>query len=235
VSPTVLCLLIVAAFSVQADTIYTNFGTGDTYSAGAGVIVTSDGSAWSSVAIAFTPSENYNLTSIEFVATDLFQGDPSGVTLGIFADSNGQPGGAPLESFTAGPLDAFGETVPVITVTSLLQPLLLANTQYWVGMNAAPGDMIVWNQNLTSADGFSETDGSGNWSVSDPLQDQGVVEIDGTLAGMIQQPQPTQSSDSGSSTPEPATWWLVASALSALAIFTHPTAPAPPQPKTTTR
>lgn len=229
------CILILAATipgaaTLQADVIYTNFGAGDAYSSGAGVIVTNDNSAWSSVAIAFTPSANYDLTSIELVATDIIP-DDLGATVGIFADNgSGQPGGAPLESFTSGPLGQFGQGVPVLTVTSLLQPLLLANTQYWIGLNAPVDGLIVWNQNVTSGLGFSQTDGSGNWSTSN--EDQGAVEIDGTLdAGVSAGVQPgppsvipaaavlIQTADSTPATPEPGAWWLAAGGLAAIARY----------------
>jgi hypothetical protein len=203
--------------TLRADTIYTNFGTGDdVYAAGAGVIVTNDGVAWSSVAVAFTPTANYTLTSIEFVVSDLIPNDSNDVTLGIFADNGGQPGATPLELFSVSPAGMFGDTVLVTTVSSILQPLLLADTQYWIGMNATPGDMVVWNQNVTGANGFSETDGAGNWSAADPLQAQGVLEVDGTLAP-LQPPDTTDSS--GLSTPEPGAWLLMAGGLAALAFF----------------
>ena len=218
----ILAVLIPAA-ALHADVIYTNFGTGTAYSSGAGVIVTSDNSAWSSVAIAFTPSANYDLTSIELVATDIIP-DYLGATLGIFADNgSGQPGGAPLESFALGPLGQFGDAVPLLTVESLLQPLLWANTQYWIGLNAPIGDLIVWNQNVTSSLGFSQTDGSGNWSTSNA--DQGAVEVDGTLDPNAPTP-PTQEGtvlpQTGqpiSSIPEPQSWWLMAAGLAAVAIY----------------
>lgn len=214
-----LLILLALAFgqgALRADTIFTNFGTGDTYDAGAGVIVTSDGMAWSSAAVAFTPVANYNLTSIEFVLSAVIPNDTNDVTLGIFADNNGEPGGAPLESFSVKPSGTLGQNLLVTTVTSILQPLLLADTQYWIGMNAAPGDLVAWNQNVTLANGFSETDGSGNWSPSDPLEAQGVLEVDGTLSAI----QPSVAAgDASVATPEPGTWLLVAGALGALAFF----------------
>ncbi len=98
--------------------------------------------------------------------------------------TEGLPDSTPLELFSASPAGQFGDNVLVTTVSSILHPLLLANTQYWIGMNAAPGDLIIWNQNITSANGFSETDGSGNWSAADPLQPQGALEVDGTLSAI---------------------------------------------------
>jgi hypothetical protein len=224
----IFAVSVSGGIALKADVIYTNFGTGDAYSSGAGIIVTNDNQAWSSVAIAFTPSASYDLTSIELVATDIIP-DYQGATFGIFADNgSGQPVGAPLESFTQVPLGQFGTAVPVLTLTSLLQPLLLANTQYWIGMNAPADDFIVWNQNITSSLGFSQTDGSGNWSTSNA--DQGVVEIDGTLDPSAPTPIPpapiddpsdilvTQTASSIGVTPEPRAWWLMAGGLAAIAI-----------------
>ena len=127
--------------------------------------------------------------------------------------SGGQPGGAPIELFTLSPLGQFGEAVPVLTVTSLLQPLLLVNTQYWIGMNAPVDDLIVWNQSVTSSMGFSQTDGSGNWAAAN--SDQGAVEIDGTLA-LNAPPALTRTDDSVASIPEPRAWWLVVGGLAAI-------------------
>lgn len=71
-------------------------------------------------------------------------------------------------------------------------------------------------QNVTSANGFSETDGSGNWSASDPLEAQGVLEVDGTLSAV----QPLAApADAPLSTPEPRTWLLLAGGFGALAFF----------------
>jgi len=216
---TFLICMVVFAGMARADVIYTNFGTGDAYAADTGILITSDNVEGSSVAIAFTPAENYTLSSIEFVATDLFPGDQDPVTLDIFADNGtGQPSQSPLESFTVGPLGQWGDAVPVITFTSILQPLLLADTQYWIGLGAAPGDLLVWNQNLTGANGFSETDGNGNWSGSDPFQAQGVVEIDGTLAAVIAQPD-TVPGQNLPSTPEPGVFGLMATGLAMTALL----------------
>jgi len=229
----ILGVLTVGCGVLRAGVVYSNFGNGDAYSAGNGLIVTSDSSAGSSVAVSFVPTANYTLTSIELVATDIIPDDLNSAALGIFADNGGQPFGAALESFTLGPLGQFGETVPVTTVTSLLQPLLLANTTYWVGLEAAPGDLIVWNQNTTGATGFSQTDGSGSWSASS--QFQGVVEIDGTLppVGFTSSANFTASE---ADVPEPRAFWMMALGLAVIARTGRRRAiPALPPPETTTR
>jgi hypothetical protein len=227
-----LPLLLALAFGhsiLRADTIYTNVDPSGSYAPGAGLIVTNDPVSGASVAIPFTPSDDYDLTSIEFVASDLIPGDSNDITLGIFADNGGQPGATPLESFSVTPAGMFADNLLVTTVSSILQPLLFADTQYWIGMNAAPGDLVIWNQNITSANGFSETDGSGNWSAADSLQPQGVLEVDGKLAN---QP-PDTSAALPSPVPEPAAWFLMAGGLVALAfLYRHfiPDTSAPPRP-----
>lgn len=227
-----LPLLLALAFGqtiLRADPVYTNFDDTDSYSTGAGLIVTNDPMTGASVAVAFTPTANYNLTSIEFAVSDLMPDDSSDVTLGIFADNGGLPGSSPFESFTATPTGMFGDTVLVTTVSSILQPLLYAGTQYWIGMNAAPGDMIVWNQNVTSANGFAESDGQGNWSAADSLQPQGALEVDGTLSAI----QPVDTTDAaGSPVPEPGVWTLMAAGLATLVMLRRRrrAVPAPRQP-----
>ncbi len=86
-------LVLLAALlpaALQADVIYTNFGDGDSFLAGSGLIVTRDGAAWSSVAVSFVPAAAYSLTSIEFAATTLIPG-AGGESLATFMDDNGHP------------------------------------------------------------------------------------------------------------------------------------------------
>jgi hypothetical protein len=230
-----LPVLLALAFGhgvLRADTIYTNFDYDDSYSysAGAGLIVTDDPISGASVAIAFTPSANYNLTSIGFVVSDLIPDDSNEVTLGIFADNGGLPGSTPLESFTATPAGMFGDNLLATTVSSILQPLLLADTQYWIGMSAAPQDLVIWNQNVTSANGFAETDGFGNWSLADPFQPQGALEVDGTLSPF--QPSSVVTDGLPSAVPEPGIPTLMAIGLVTLVLLRRRfrNAPEPPQP-----
>jgi hypothetical protein len=117
-------------------------------------------------------------------------------------------------------LGQIGSLAPVITVESVLQPLLLADTNYWIAMNAPAGDFLVWNQTVTSATGVSQTDGLGNWS-SSPGTPQVAAEVDGALAPLVTPDfNPEFGQGSGSpSTPEPATWWLTGGGFSAIAFW----------------
>lgn len=165
--------------ALRADVIYTNFGDGDSFLAGSGLIVTRDGAAWSSVAVSFIPAAAYSLTSIEFAASTLVSG-ANGESLAIFMDDNGHPAGTPLETIAFdGQMTPFGASSSLLTVQSTVHPLLEAGQTYWVGMNGANGGLAVWNQTTSPTAGFSATDGAGNWSADDAIQ--GAVELDGTL------------------------------------------------------
>jgi hypothetical protein len=165
--------------ALQADVIYTNFGDGDSFLAGSGLIVTRDGAAWSSLAMSFVPAASYSLSSIEFGASTLIAGS-AGASLAIFVDDDGHPAGTPLETIALdGLLSSFGDPSPLLKVKSTVHPLLEAGQTYWIGMNAAAGGLAVWNQTTALTTGFSTTDGAGNWSTWDDVQ--GAVQLKGKL------------------------------------------------------
>ena len=178
--------------------IYSNFASNDGYSIGTGLLVT-DNSFDYSVAVGFVPLHDYTLSSIDFVATRQSLDSPDSVTMSIFADTAGFPGGPALESDTLiGQTVQFGSNAPVLTVSSALDPILHANTRYWVEMDGPLGSLI-WNQNTTLASGLAETDGQGSWFSSNFTQ--GVVRINGEEIAPA---------------PEPASWLLMAGGLAGI-------------------
>lgn len=192
--------LVLCSSVLRASTIFTTFGLNNTYSVGTGLVVTDSNFSYS-VAVQFTPSADYKLSGIDFVATRQSPDSPDSVTLSIFSDGGGLPSGNPLEALTlAGQTVVFGGASPVLTVTSLINPVLYANHAYWVEMNAPLGSLI-WNHNTTLASGIAETDGLGNWSTSNSTQ--GVVRITGTEATLA---------------PEPQTWLMIAGGVAAVAL-----------------
>lgn len=210
--PRVLILagLVLCGSALRADTIYTNFGAGQAYASGSGVNV-ADGTNDYSVAEEFTPGANYDLTSVEFVATT--QNASNSVTVGIYADNSGVPGATALESFTytppSGPLGTLGNLVPVISVSSVLNPELLAGNNYWLVMDGAPSESLFWDQNSSGTFGLVETNGTpGNWLVNptnpNAGETNGVFEIDGRFVS------------GGPTIPEPGAWLLMASGLAVL-------------------
>ena len=184
-------ILMVSALALcgsvlKADIIYTNFGPGMAYTDGNGVGV-SNGAVEASVAESFTVSgSNYDLSSIEFVASTTTPNASNSVTISIYADSGGVPAATALESLTlTGQLAPFdGSLSPVLTVTSVTQPLLTAGSQYWVVMDGPSTEDLHWDQNSTFTVGFLETNGTpGNW-INNPnpfaLETNAVFEVDGT-------------------------------------------------------
>jgi hypothetical protein len=183
--------------ALHADVIYTNFGDGDSFLAGSGLIVTRDGAAWSSVAMSFVPAAAYSLSSIEFGASTLIPGS-TGASLAVFADDEGYPGGTPLETIALdGLISSFGDPSPLLKVKSTVHPLLEAGQTYWVGMNAAAGGLAVWNQTAALTTGFSTTDGAGNWTARGEVQ--GAVQLKGQLVfetpAPVTEPPPAPTPD----------------------------------------
>jgi hypothetical protein len=202
----ILAGLMLCGNVLRADIIYSNFGNSWSYIDGAGVNV-ADGTKDYSVASAFTPGANYDLTSIEFVAATNSPSDGNSVTVGIYADNSGIPGGTALESLTlTGPLHHFdGSLAPVLTVTSVANPELLGGTRYWLVMDGPPSETLFWYNNSTSTSGFVETDGTaGNWANLFPTETNGVFQVDGRQV------------TGGSTIPEPGAWMLMAGGLAVL-------------------
>ncbi len=205
----ILAGLALCGSVLRADFIAGNFNTGGTYSTGTGVNVT-DGTSDFSVSVEFTASANYDLSSIEFIATNDVPDPSDGLTLGIYANVSGHPGGTALESFSvSGPLPEHWQVdlVTPITVNSVLKPLLVAGTPYWVEMDGPTSATLYWDQNTAGKFGIAETDGKGNWLAPAATSGttQGVFEVDGDLVS------------GGSSAPEPHAWFLMAGGLAVVA------------------
>ena len=87
-------------------------------------------------------------------------------TISLDANSGGSPG-AVIESFaftgvTLGPL---GNNNTPITATSVLSPMLLGGTEYWVTLSSSLSYSIAWNLNSTGdmSPQASSTDGGATW------------------------------------------------------------------------
>jgi hypothetical protein len=196
--------LVLCGSILKADVLYTNFGPGTTYTDSSGVIV-SNGSVETSVAEELPVlSSSYDLSSIEFVASTETPSPSNSVTVGIYADNGGVPAATALETITlTGQLALFdGSLSPVLTATSVTNPLLAAGSQYWLVMDGPASEYLVWDLNSMLTVGYLETNGTaGEWRNSpNPFASEtnGVFEVDGTLV-------------SGATTaPEPRTWMLMA-------------------------
>jgi hypothetical protein len=205
------CALVLCGSVLKADVIYTNFGPGFAYTDGNGVVV-SNGSVETSVAEELPVlTSSYDLNSIEFVASTETPALSNSVTVGIYADNGGVPAATALESITlTGQLAPFDGTLsPVLTATSVTNPLLAAGSRYWLVMDGPASESLVWDQNSTLTVGYLETNGTpGDWINSpNPFASEtnSVFEVDGTLV-----PSPT---------PEPRTWMLLAGGLGLISVL----------------
>ena len=155
-------IFVLSASVVSATTIVSTFGSGRTFdnTSGGGLNV-----GTYSVAVSFTPSGTVQFGSVDIAAFTMLPQMPPAADLvvSLVADSNGTPGTA-LESFhfaEASIPEPTGGCVPcgpslsgtIVTGTSVLNPTLLAGTQYWIEVGS-PGDAsgysYIWNHNSLS-------------------------------------------------------------------------------------
>lgn len=154
--------------------------------------------------VAFIPSTTAQLTTIQaplFVASG-----PNQIQAFLMSDSGGSPGSI-LESFLLSnlPVPAPGP-FPLVTITSLLDPVLLGGHQYWFVATGGPSTWAGWTLNLFQSDA---NDVQAEQSVVGGVTQPWIVSSY-TRAGALQV--------SGTSVPEPSTPALFGCALLLLII-----------------
>jgi hypothetical protein len=157
-----LLLLVCGVGRAKAETIFNNFGPGDTYQknssyviglAGGGTFTSSQGDGFR------VTGGNYTLNSLT-LALCIVSG-PNAVDVQFRADAGGVPGTI-LETFHFSNLGQFGKLNPPVVGTSELHPLLLEGEEYWVTASAGDQTTAGWNLNSTGDFGdvaFSRDEG----------------------------------------------------------------------------
>jgi PEP-CTERM motif len=137
----IVVTIITARSPLNADVIYSTFGPGETYRSDAADDIGNS----QEIGVSFTPSSDVSLDFINFAAF-FRNGLNNQLTVNLETDASGVPSDSVIESFNFTNLST---TATVYTATSLLHPLLLANTQYWVVLTAADLENTVraWNWN----------------------------------------------------------------------------------------
>lgn len=146
----------------------------------------------------FTPGVSATLNSIE-VAINLVNG-PNELTLKLMTDDSGKPGSVIEEWAVSGAMGLFGDAFPTFTVTSALNPLLSAGTQYWVVPFVSSDTHAAWNWNSIGDFGphaFS-SDGGATFNVG--VYERGAFRVLGGAGG------------GGPEVPEPGTLALLVGA-----------------------
>lgn len=163
----VLALGLIPAQLAGQTTLYNNLGPGNTSSGsgytdgiGAGVVfvgtrvTATAGGALSTVLTFFNTS---------FATT---------VTMGLYTDSGGQPGTL-LESWSAPTVSQ--DTPGLITLTSVVHPVLTSGTPYWFVINPPNANRIgTWYQNNQGVNGGMSYGSSAN-SLSSTLNSSGAT------------------------------------------------------------
>jgi hypothetical protein len=104
-------------------------------------------------ATGFTPSQEFQLTSIQ-IALGYVAGFPSNgpneADVSLVSDTGGLPGST-IESWQLTDLPATTFPSPLITVSSVLNPILLPGNQYWVIATAGPDTFDTWTFTLAGS------------------------------------------------------------------------------------
>ena len=149
-----LSLFLFAACHLNADVIFNNFGTSDSFDLNTGLTVADSSGANLKTSLSFTPTVDFQLAQIDFVTSLLNAGDQNQVTITLSStDSDGNPGAA-IEVFSfSGQMGVLGSVVspPVLlSAISGINPVLRSGTTYWITAESSPDVTVVWNQNTLS-------------------------------------------------------------------------------------
>jgi hypothetical protein len=146
----------------------------------------------------FIPSTTAQLTIIQAPLSVL--SGPNQIQAFLMSDAGGSPGSI-LESFPLSNLPVPPGPFPLVTIQSLLDPLLLGGTQYWFVATGGPSTFATWTLNLFQGDG---NDGGAVQSVVGGIT-QPWITGSGTRTGALQV--------SGTPVPEPSITALSGCAL----------------------
>jgi hypothetical protein len=188
----------------RGGTIYSTFGPGGTFNPGLGLGAVGP----FQMAFPFTvPAGSNYLFQSASLALGEGVGSNNSVTISLAANAAGVPGSI-LETFGATVQPFPNDTVPV-TVTSVLDPLLTANSVYWLIVYAAAGNGVNWTTAniLTNPDLLATRPSSvASWTANPLLSgsnNPGAFSVDGNAASAV---------------PEGTTWSLCFVGLAFLAL-----------------
>lgn len=165
-----LASALVAAMAghASATVVFTNFGPGVSYDVTQGNAVGNDFAGDNAAeADSFILSGTAMFQSLA-VALSCVVSCPASAnfTITLAANNGGSPGAA-IEKFvfTNQTLQSLGNNNTPITATSVLDPLLLGGTEYWITLTSSPNYAIAWNLDSTGdpSSQASSTDGGVTW------------------------------------------------------------------------
>jgi hypothetical protein len=147
----VVVVLLLSSLTIQAEVIFSNLGSGDSFAPLSSLLITGPDANLSGInpgnfdaAVAFTvnPAQSYTLDSIE-VPIALREG-ASSIAIRLYADNEGLPG-AELGSVDLG---AIPVTATLLTADFHAQSIaLLPGPSYWLAADAAQDTFVLWQFN----------------------------------------------------------------------------------------
>jgi hypothetical protein len=184
-----------AATQLQASSLYTNIGSGP-FPWGAAFTTESPSSSFSD-GTEFFASASGNLGQILLPVADIL----GSVTFGLYTNASGQPGTL-LEQWTNVTVPTSYQNIPLLTLTSELNPFLSEGDDYWfVATSAATSRGLQWLPNNEGIPG-------GIWDGTS------ITSLTQILSGLS---APAIEVESTTLTPELDTWILLAAGLVLLA------------------
>jgi hypothetical protein len=169
----------------RAGVLYSNFGPGLSYDITSGNPVGNafDGSLYAE-GNSFTPSVTSPLATVTLaLSCAAFCPAPDPITVTLNGDSSDQPGPV-LETFVipGAVLGTLGNNNPPRVLSSILHPVLVFGTRYWVTVSSDLNDSVAWNLNTRgdTSDQAISTDGGATWFSPSGLT-PGALEVDGTV------------------------------------------------------
>jgi hypothetical protein len=177
----VTVLLAVGSANAAPTVLFNTFGAGDTYNTGVGWTIGTETAIDQGDQFVIGTATPYYLDKIE-LAMGLVSGTNQ-LDVWLMSDAAGEPG-AIIEAFSFnGAMGSFlNPPNPPLAANSVLRPLLLPGTPYWLIASAPVGDTwAAWNLNSLVVNGMhAERSGLGPWSV-DPDENLGAFRITGSV------------------------------------------------------
>jgi hypothetical protein len=178
------------AGSASADTIYSNFGAGQTYNT-ADPLSTYNltGFLPYAYAVSFTPTGNYKLDSVSVALTVITarHGQTAGVT--IYSDSGGKPD-AVLEDMGTQFVPAASNAIYTFSPSTDL--MLSGGITYWLAVLPPLGNQVYWNYSLGDAHGYAQTiNNATSWTALSTSKTTLAFAVAGTPAAVATVPLPS--------------------------------------------
>lgn len=196
----VLLLCLAASHPAAANVLFTNLGPGDSYNTNLfDGYVTANSANPFSVATDFTATATGSLGTLLLPISD----DNGYVSLGLYTDSSGQPGTL-LEGWTDISVPTTRTDIPLLSVTSLLNPVLSIGITYW---------LVVTSPATISP--IPPSSPALGWDASNQVSTGGIWVGNFAFPTPLSQAFPDSPAPAIEleATPEPATWIMLACGL----------------------